>query len=209
MLKESGDDDDVSDDDDETDPLRGAKSFIRSFSDQAQNLWESLVSPYSKQAQDLTDFIAENEEEEEGEDEHPHHVFNKEEAAAEQDEDKALAEYYERRERKSVASDGEESSIYADEDDLDQAHYQQQQQSSESEDDDWVKGIRSKSRKKSFETGTRVNGKASNGSGQKKIAKRKRVDSDSDLSSAKMDHDDSGTKKAPSSAKRAVLEDSD
>lgn len=210
------------DDDEQPDPLRKAKEFFRSFADQAKNLWESLISPYSKQAEDMKDFIAENDEEEDKEDEEaevPHNVFDQEQAAAEQEEDERIASYYnDRAKRKANASDEDESSNYEDEDEneneaederlKDQYHHQ----SSDSEADEWVKEIRSKGRKHSLQSAEgRMNGKSlstPNGIRRKDMSGGKKDDSDSDLS-VEGANASGNSQRTPSSARRAVLEDSD
>ena len=208
LLKEQGDDE-SEDEDDEQDPLRNAKNFFRSFKHQAKELWEEIVAPYSKQAQDMSDFIAGNDEEE-GEDEVPHHVFDQEEVKEEEDADKALVDYYVNRSRETNGSD--DGSHYEDEDEgaEDDDRYEQEQESSESE-DDWVKGIRNKSRKNSV---TPAKKRAANGSeGKKKRIKRSNDEDDSDSDDSNFGapnkRENGSHKKTSPSAQRAILEDSD
>lgn len=194
-----------------------AKHFIRSFADQASELWDRISAPYTRAtAQDVEDFIAADDEEENVDDDgnnQGHQMFDRERAMAETRKEKALAKYYEKKFSQGDGSDSddeeEEKKQAADDESDDSNNYYQPQPSSASEDDDWVKKIRNKTRKNSL---SGKGGKNDRRKSFKKIgAKKKENDSDSE---SDPDYDDpslvpQATPITKKKSVKAIFEDSD
>lgn len=188
-------------------PLGRAREFFSSFQEQAKELWDQILAPFSKVSeQDMKDFVADDDDEEGVDDAVAHSALDREQEAValqeERDEDEKLAAYY--NEKAGGNDDDDEGSRYSD----DEAGGENLQAESSESEDAWVQGIRNKRRRRSSGASPRPRKRAASASKSNRRRRLSRNDKASDSSGAE-ELDDFDSKKDPRSTKRAILEDSD
>jgi hypothetical protein len=205
--------DGAADDDDNLDLSGNAREYFASFQEQAKDLWEQIVGPFSRgNEDDIGDFVAEEEEEVEGS--IPHHLVDRQQQATAQEEERAeneeLARYY--IQKAGGNDDDEDDEIhYSEDDSLGDAH--EEDAEPESAADQWAKDIRNKGRRGSQEKPTGANKRPIQGltksGGRRRLSRgdRNGAGAAEDSSSGAEELYDSAPQKGPT--KRAILDDSD
>jgi len=193
--------------DDDDNPLEAAEAYFRSFDDQAEGLWDVIVSPFSKESRDdLKDFLANGSDEEEEDDQVPQFMFDKEQIASDRQHERAMAARYEHLAGEHHSSGDE------DEDDV-HIPNGMQEDSEESEADDWVAGIRNKGiRNKQRRASMPPDEKKPKGRLKISASRAQKDDASDDgsMDQALAEPSSSTDKHPPSSGKkRVILEDSD